>query len=342
MPETLAVEISSLMVRYGRLVAVDGLDLAAERGQVVALLGPNGAGKTSTIEAAEGYRKPAGGYVRVLGYDPVAERRQLAPLIGVMLQGGGVYPGMGPAEALSLFASYYRRPEDPRRLLELVGLESRARTPWRRLSGGERQRLSLALALVGRPQVAFLDEPTSGVDPEGRQVVRRVIEGLRTSGACVLLTTHELEEAERLADLLYLIDKGRSMASGTLDQLAALAGRPELRWQSTPGLETASLSALLGAAVREESPGSYVAGVESNPETVGSLAAWLAERGLPLAGLRAGRAPLEDLYLRLTSGAAAAPEGPDGGGKLARTAEEGAGKGPAAGERPPESIEELA
>jgi ABC-2 type transport system ATP-binding protein len=335
MPETLAVEIRSLTVRYGRLVAVHSFDLAAERGQVVALLGPNGAGKTSTIEAAEGYRKPAGGYVRVLGHDPVAERRQLAPLIGVMLQGGGVYPMMGPAEALSLFASYYRRSEDPRRLLELVGLESRARTPWRRLSGGERQRLSLALALVGRPQVAFLDEPTSGVDPEGRQVIRRVIEGLRTSGACILLTTHELEEAERLADVLYLIDKGRLVASGTLDQLAALAGPPELRWQSAPRLETASLAAVLGATVREESPGSYVAGVEGNPTTVGSLAAWLAERGLPLAGLRAGRAPLEDLYLRLTAAAPAAPEEPEGRATLARTAEEAASKGPATGERPP-------
>jgi ABC-2 type transport system ATP-binding protein len=306
MPDTPAVEISSLTVRYGQTVAVDGLDLVAQRGQVVALLGPNGAGKTSTVEAAEGYRRPAGGRVSVLGYDPVRQRRELAPLVGVMLQSGGVYPGMGPLEALSLFAAYYPRPEGPRRLLELVGLGHRARTPWRRLSGGERQRLSLALALVGKPQVAFLDEPTSGVDPEGRQVVRQVIENLRLGGACVLLTTHELAEAERLADVLYLMDKGRLVASGTLDELAALAGSPELRWQSTPHADTASLSALLGAPVREESPGSYVAGVASNPAAVGLLAAWLDQRGLPLAGLRAGRAPLEDLYLQLT---AKRPEG---------------------------------
>src|SRR5579875_669550 len=301
MPETPAVSVSSLTVRYGDLVAVDGLDLVAEAGQVVALLGPNGAGKTSTVEVAEGYRRPAGGQVRVLGYDPVSERRRLVPLIGVMLQGGGVYPGMGPLEALSLFASYYRRPEDPHRLLELVGLASKARTPWRRLSGGERQRLSLALALVGRPQVAFLDEPTSGVDPEGRQVIRQVVKDLRRSGACVLLTTHELEEAERLADVLYLIDKGRLVAAGTLDELAALAGRPQLRWQSTPNLDTSSLSDLLGAPVREESPGSYVAGVEANAAAVGRLASWLEERGLPLAEMRAGRAPLEDLYVQLSA-----------------------------------------
>ena len=297
-----AIEISSLTVRYGQLVAVQGLDLVAQRGQVVALLGPNGAGKTSTVEVAEGYRRASSGEVRVLGLDPVAERRQLVPQIGVMLQGGGVYPGMGPAEALRLFAGYYRQPEDPRPLLELVGLERAARTPWRRLSGGERQRLSLAIALVGRPQVAFLDEPTSGVDPEGRQVMRQVISNLRDRGACVLLTTHELEEAERIADLLYVIDHGKIVASGDLDQLAAQAGRPGLRWQTSPGLDTSSLSGHLGATVNEESPGSYVADVAGSPAVVAALAAWLEERGLPLAGLRAGRAPLEEVYLQLTAG----------------------------------------
>jgi ABC-2 type transport system ATP-binding protein len=295
-----AVEIADLEVRYGPLVAVDGVDLVAERGQVVALLGPNGAGKTSTVEVAEGYRRASRGQVKVLGCDPVAERRRLVPLVGVMLQGGGVYPGMGPLEALSLFAGYYRHPDDPRRLLELVGLERAARTPWRRLSGGERQRLSLALALVGRPEVAFLDEPTSGVDPEGRQVMRQVIYGLRQAGACILLTTHELEEAERLADVLYVIDHGRILASGTLDELAAKAGRPELRWHTSPRLDTSSLAGLLGAPVTEEAPGTYVAAVAGSPSVVAAVAGWLAERGLPLAELRAGRAPLEEVYLRLT------------------------------------------
>lgn len=298
-----AVEVRSLSVRYGDLVAVDGLDLVAERAQVLALLGPNGAGKTSTVEVAEGYRRAAGGTVRVLGYDPFSQRRLLAPWVGVMLQGGGVYTGMGPAEALRLFAGYYANPEDPRRLLGLVGLERAARTPWRRLSGGERQRLSLALALVGRPKVAFLDEPTAGVDPEGRQVIRQVIADLRDSGACVVLTTHELEEAERLADVLYVIDKGRIVASGTLDELAAHAGGPSLRWQTSAQLDTSSLEAKLAGAVREESPGNYVAEVAGSPAVVGALAAWLDERGLPLIGLRAGRAPLEEVYLRLTGAA---------------------------------------
>jgi ABC-2 type transport system ATP-binding protein len=215
---------------------------------------------------------------------------------------------MGPAEALRLFAGYYANPEDPRRLLGLVGLERAARTPWRRLSGGERQRLSLALALVGKPKVAFLDEPTAGVDPEGRQVIRQVIADLRDSGACVVLTTHELEEAERLADILYVIDKGRIVASGSLDQLAAHAGSPTLRWQTSPELDISSLEAHFGTGVREESPGNYVAGVVGSPAVVGILAAWLDERGLPLAGLRAGRAPLEEIYLRLTGGGPEEPE----------------------------------
>lgn len=295
------MEIRQLRVRYGPVVAVEGLDLVAERGEVVGLLGPNGAGKTSTVEAAEGYRRPAEGTVRVLGWDPVTDRRALSPLVGVMLQSGGVYPGMGPRQALRLWASYYPAPEDPDHLLQLLGLERVARTQWRRLSGGEQQRLSLALALVGRPQVAFLDEPTSGVDPEGRQVMREVIGSLRDQGACVLLTTHELEEAERLADRLVVIDGGRLVAAGTLDELAALAGEETVRWMTSPGVSTASLQARLGAPVSEDRPGEYVALTRGTPATVAMIAGWLADQDLPLAGLRSGRAPLEDVYLRLTN-----------------------------------------
>ncbi|MGH9104867.1 MAG: ABC transporter ATP-binding protein [Acidimicrobiales bacterium] len=296
-----AVDIRSLCVRYGSFVAVDGLDLVAEGGEVVALLGPNGAGKTSTVEVAEGYRRPAGGTVRVLGYDPAANKRSLSPLVGIMLQRGGVYPAMGPREALALFASYYPSPDRPERLLELLGLARVARAPWRRLSGGEQQRLSLALALIGRPRVAFLDEPTAGVDPEGRLVMRSVISELRDSGACVLVTTHELEEAERLADRLFVIDQGRLVASGTLDELAARAGGEEVRWATSAGVDTLSLQRRLGVAVSEEEPGHYVAAAAGEPATVAAIAGWLAEQGLPLDRLRSGRAPLEDIYLRLTN-----------------------------------------
>jgi ABC-2 type transport system ATP-binding protein len=299
-----AVELSSLRVTYGGVVAVDGLTLAADPGEVVVLLGPNGAGKTSTVEVAEGYRRPAGGVVRVLGHDPFAEHRLVAAQIGVMLQGGGIYPAMSPKEALRLFANYYASPEEPERLLGLLGLSSVSRTPWKRLSGGEQQRLSLALALVGRPKVAFLDEPTSGVDPEGRQVMREVITSLRERGTCVLVTTHELAEAERFADRVVVIDRGRVIASGTLAQLAALAGREEVRWESSPGLDLSGLEARLGGApVREEEPGHYVAELAGDAATVRAIADWLSEEGLPLTALRTGRAGLEQVYLRLTRAA---------------------------------------
>jgi ABC-2 type transport system ATP-binding protein len=224
-----AVEVTGLVVRYGMVVAVDGVDLYADPGEVVAVLGRNGAGKTSTIEAIEGYRRAVAGIVRVVGLDPQRAdgRRALSRRIGVMLQQGGVYPAMGPAEALHLFASYYPNPEDPDALLRRLGLVgATARTPWRRLSGGEQQRLSLALALIGRPEVVFLDEPTAGVDPHGRQIIRAVVAELRARGACVLLTTHELDEAERMADRVVIIDRGRVLAAGTPGQLTA-SDRPD-------------------------------------------------------------------------------------------------------------------
>jgi ABC-2 type transport system ATP-binding protein len=239
-----------------------------------------------------------------------------------MLQDGGVYRSMPPGEALDLIARYYPSAERPSYLLDLLGLGAVARTPWRRLSGGERQRLSLALALVGRPEVVFLDEPTAGVDPEGRLVVREVVSRLRQGGVCVLLTTHELEEAERLADQLFVIDKGRLLAAGDLAALARLAGPPDVRWGTRPGLDTGALSALLGVPVREPEPGHYVAAVDGTPAVVAQVAAWLGGLGLPLEGLRTGRASLEEIYLRLT--ARAGPEAADGAAGAA-----GPGPGPA-------------
>ena len=155
-------------MRYGDTVAVDGLSLTVERGTITAVLGPNGAGKTTTLETCEGYRRAQGGTVRVLGLDPVRQRSELLPRIGVMLQSGGLSPGLFPLETLRLYAAFYEEPDDPERLLDLVGLGDSRRTPVRRLSGGQYQRLSLALALVGRPEVLFLDEPTAGMDPRAR------------------------------------------------------------------------------------------------------------------------------------------------------------------------------
>lgn len=297
------------MVRYGSLTAVAGLSLTAEGGQVLAVLGPNGAGKTSTVETLEGYRRPTEGTVRVLGLDPMADHRALVGRIGVMLQRGGVYPTMGPRQALRLAARYYRHPEDPDGLLDRVGLTPVATTPWRRLSGGEQQRLALALALVGRPEVLFLDEPTAGVDPEGRQAIRQVIAERRAAGCCVLLTTHELAEAERIADRVVIVQAGRIVAEGTPAELAARSA-PTVRFRAPAGLNRASLAQAVGvdgAEVAEPEPGAYEVRVADAAAAVVAVAGWLAERGLPVADLRAGDS-LEDTYLRLTTAGPATTE----------------------------------
>ncbi|MHB1487940.1 MAG: ABC transporter ATP-binding protein [Acidimicrobiales bacterium] len=275
--------------------------MTAEQGQVLALLGPNGAGKTTTVETLEGYRAPDSGRVRVLGLDPGAERAALTPLIGVMLQRGGVYPAMNARQALGLFGRFYDNSAPVDEMLERVGLTGASATPWRNLSGGEQQRLSLALALVGRPRVAFLDEPTAGVDPQGRLAIRQVIRDLRQDGVCVVLTTHELEEAERLADQVVIIDHGQCLASGSPAELMASGRGSDIHFGAPPGVDMSGLAARLSADVVEERPGEYVAQVTASPAHVAALTAWLAENDLALADLRAGRQSLEDVFLRITA-----------------------------------------
>jgi ABC-2 type transport system ATP-binding protein len=295
-----AVSVTDLVVRYGDVTAVDGVSFAADAGKVTALLGPNGAGKTTTVETIEGYRRPDGGSVRVHGLDPIADARALLPRLGVMLQRGGIYPSMGIAAALNLFASYYRSPASPAELLERVGLDGKiTKTPWRRLSGGEQQRASLALALIGNPDVVFLDEPTAGVDPHARQLVRAVIADLRAQGACVVMTTHELDEVERLADHIVIVDHGRVVAAGTLASLTASEGA--MTFVSEPGIDVASLGEAIGGWVSETSTGRYSIALDSTPARVAALTAWLAERNLPISELGSGQR-LEDVFLRLTGG----------------------------------------
>lgn len=267
---------------------------------MTAVLGPNGAGKTSTVETLEGYRRPDAGTVRVLGLDPVDQHAALVGRIGVMLQSGGVYSGIRPLEILRLFASYYENPIDPTELLELVGLSDLTRSTWRSLSGGEQQRLSLALALIGRPEVAFLDEPTAGVDPSGRQVIRRIIADLRDRGVTVLLTSHDLDEVERLADHVVIIDRGQVLAEGTPAELVRSGDGDELRFGAPAGLDTAALSSRLGLAVEEVTPGEYRVTGTGTPTLIAALTGWLAEHDLALVDLRAGRQRLEDVFLRLT------------------------------------------
>jgi ABC-2 type transport system ATP-binding protein len=308
-PDTVpAVVVHDLAIRYGpagEVVAVNGLNLTADAGEVLVLLGPNGAGKTSTIEALEGYRRPSGGQITVLGLDPLADHRALTGRMGVMLQRGGVYPMLGPRRILDLFARYYPDPLATDVLLDLVGLRTVATTPWRHLSGGEQQRLSLALALIGQPQVAFLDEPTAGVDPEGRLAIRAVVEDLRRQGVCVLLTTHELAEAEKMADRIVILSSGRVVLEGTPRGLTAARETDGLTFGAPAGLDTASLADTLGPGVRvtERAPGRYDIAGTSGPDATATLATWLAVRQATLTDLVTGRT-LEDVYLEAVGSAA--------------------------------------
>src|SRR5262249_43814164 len=279
-----AITVDGLVRRYGDRAVVAGPSFQVERGEVFALLGPNGAGKTTTVEILEGYRQPSGGLVRVLGLDPVQDARQLKPRIGVMLQDGGVANAVRPLEALELFASFYAKPAEPRALLELVGLEDAARTRYRALSGGQKQRLSLALALVGRPELVFLDEPTAGMDPQARRATWEIVRSLKRDGVTVLLTTHFMEEAEQLADRVAIVDRGRLVALDAAAGLGQAGGPPdELRFRAVPGLPVSGLTGRSGLGeVREVRPGEYVARGEIDPTTLAALAFWLAERGILL------------------------------------------------------------
>jgi ABC-2 type transport system ATP-binding protein len=317
-----AIEVRDLVIRYGDLVAVDGLSFTVAPGELMALLGPNGAGKTSTVECLEGYRRLTSGSVRVLGLDPTTDHAALTRRIGVMLQTGGVYTGIRPREVLRLFASYYDDPIDPDELLERVGLTGRAEATWRHLSGGEQQRLSLALALIGQPAVAFLDEPTAGIDPQGRRLIRSVVTSLRDEGVTVVLTTHDLDEAERLADRVLIVDHGRLLAAGTPAELRG-GQTEEVRFGADPGLDTAALSRAVGATVGEVAPGEYHVAAAPDPALVAAITGWLAEHDRTLGDLRAGRQSLEDVFLGLTGSTRDNddPPGPENGRRTRARAE---------------------
>jgi ABC-2 type transport system ATP-binding protein len=303
-PPALAIEVAALEKRYGDNHAVNGISLAVGAGEVFGLLGPNGAGKTTTVEILEGYRRADAGTVSVLGLDPWRDGPALRPRIGVMLQEGGLYPGVRPLEVLRLFAAYYDDPDDPHRLLSLVGLSDTRRTYVRRLSGGQQQRLSLALALIGRPSLVFLDEPTAGMDPHARATTWALIRELRDGGVTVVLTTHAMDEAEQLCDRVAIIDHGRVVACDTPTALTTDAAADETSFSAAPGLDVAALARDLRVApgaVREIRPGDYLVETAATPELIATLSAWLRDRGVLLNELRAGRRSLEDVFLRLTS-----------------------------------------
>ena len=302
---TPAIEVSGLTKRYGARTAVDDVSLAVRPGEIVALLGPNGAGKTTTVEVIEGYRSPDDGTVRVLGLDPRTgggAGRAHRARVGFMLQGGGFDLRARPGETLRQYGRFHAEPRDADDLLRLVGLEGVARTPYRRLSGGERQRLALGVALIGRPEVLVLDEPTAGMDPEARATIRGIVTDLRTAGTAILLTSHDLVDVERLADRIVILAAGRVVAAGTAAELAA-GQRPRLRIRLDRALapeRMAALGSTVGALVVEREPGRYeLADAPPTPAFVAAVAHWCAGEDVLIVEARTVGGSLEETYLAL-------------------------------------------
>jgi ABC-2 type transport system ATP-binding protein len=300
-PADEAIVVENFIKSYGPHRVVDELHFTVHRGEIFALLGPNGAGKTTTIETLEGYRSPDQGRVRVLALDPIRESQKLKPQIGVMLQQDGLYPGLTAREVLQLFAGYYKRPQDIDSLLEQVGLNKVTKTRCRRLSGGQKRRLALAVALVGNPTLVFLDEPTAGMDPQARLATWEIVRELKNHGATVLLTTHLMDEAERLADRIAIIDHGRLVALDTPSGLTGAQNSTVVRFIAPSGLDCAQLSTLQSAhAAKEIRPGSYLIKTDEACLLIAELTAWLRDQHITLTELRVGHGSLEDLFLRLT------------------------------------------
>lgn len=299
------VRLRGVTKRYGAPTApaaVDNLDLEVHRAEVFALLGPNGAGKTTTIEMCEGFLRPDSGSVEILGLDPVTDNARLRERIGVMLQGGGGYPAARAGEMLNLVAAYAASPLDPQWLLDTLGLADAARTTYRRLSGGQQQRLALACAVVGRPDLVFLDEPTAGMDAHARIVVWELIDALRRDGVTVVLTTHQLTEAEELADRLVIIDHGATVAAGTPAELMRNGAENQLRFTAPPKLDLALLISALPENYRttEAAPGEYLVEGHIDPQVLATVTAWCARVNVLATDMRVEQRSLEQVFLDLT------------------------------------------
>ena len=290
-----AVEIRNLKVSFGSVNADDDVTLQINYGEVAALLGPNGAGKTTAVETLLGFITPSSGTVRLHGLDPQRDHREVVARTGALLQRGGVWSPMTPRQVFDLTATYYEAPREPNELLSLLDLDKCANTPWRRLSGGEQQRTLLGLALLGRPKVLVLDEPTTSVDPEGRQIIRDIIRAERDRGCALLITTHELDEAEHLADFLVILHRGHEVAKGTLNELA---GEPELIVETSGPVDPAGLATLLGCDVTTDGPLRLRCATPTTPERITLVTTYLTGAGVTMVSLRT-RASLEERYLDL-------------------------------------------
>lgn len=298
-----ALSLSSVGKTFGDRQVVNNLSFSVAPGTVVSLLGPNGAGKTTTIDMCEGFQHPSTGQIRVLGLDPAnpTHTQQLRRRIGIMLQDGGSYSGIKVQEMLRLAASYYQDPQDPEWFLDLMGLRGVASTTYRRLSGGQKQRLSLAVALIGRPELVFLDEPTAGMDTQSRMLTWDLINALRQDGVTVLLTTHLLEEAEQLSDDIVIIDKGELKAQGSPAQLRARTSpQLEIHTDRPVPLQHADIRAL-GIRPKDGTQGSvYHVEAEPTPALLVELTTTMAQLGIFVEKFDARPQSLSDIFLDIT------------------------------------------
>jgi len=294
-----AIEVKELTINYGTTLAVDQLSFEVGFGEVVGILGPNGAGKTSTLETIEGYRRPTQGSVRVLGLDPAAKQAQLSREMGVMLQEGGIPARMTVKAALSLYSRFYDHPRSISELTERLSLSSVLPTPYRRLSGGEKQRLSLALALIGSPRLLLLDEPTAGVDPEGKAAIRELIADLRADSVAILMTGHELEEIDRIVDRVLIVDRGKERAHGSQAELRQAYGGEGVEFSTLGNVDCGALGSRLGTSVRSVSADRYRVEGEPTTELLGQLLQTLAELGIEAQDVATVSPSLEEIYLSL-------------------------------------------
>ncbi|OFN35553.1 ABC transporter ATP-binding protein [Corynebacterium sp. HMSC072A04] len=296
---TSALVLDNVMKTYGDVNAVNGLSFRANYGEILCLLGPNGAGKTTTIEMCEGFKKPTSGRIEVLGLNPARNPDAVRSRIGIMLQGGGSYSGIKVKEMLELSASYNDNPLDPEWLLDTLGLRGVAKSSYRRLSGGQQQRLSLALAIIGRPELVFLDEPTAGMDAQSRLAVWDLIRALRADGVTVILTTHLMDEAEALSDRVVIIDHGQLVASGTAASLTDSADVPQVNFDTATPVD---LEALRDAGIAAEAlrPLHYRLTSEASPAGIAALASSLAAQNVILRNLHTSHRNLEEVFLDLT------------------------------------------
>lgn len=294
-----AIEVQGLRKRYADTIAVHDVSFSVEQGEIFGIVGPNGAGKTTTVECIEGLRSPDGGHISVLGLNPGRDRAELTERLGVQLQDSELPERLRVGEALRLYGSFYESPADWRELMDQLGLSAKEKTPFGKLSGGQRQRLSIALALVGQPEVVVLDELTTGLDPQARRDTWTLIEGVRARGATVLLVTHFMEEAERLCDRVAVIDAGRVVALDTPAALAAGADAEQrIRFRPASPLDDQLLRELPDV-ISVQRHGEMVT-VTGNNNVVNAVTSVLASHGVVAEQLRVDQASLEDAFMALT------------------------------------------